>query len=261
MRILRHETGHAIENAYRLRRRRRRQQLFGKTSQPYPQHYAPKPYSKRYVLHLEAYYAQSHPDEDFAETFAVWLTPNSSWRRRYTGLARAAQARVRGRADARAGRPRGPPSPRAASSIRCARCARRCASTTATSAPATASTACASTTPRCALVFSTPEGVRRLSDRVELPAQRPAAAASQGRGADRRAPLHDRPRAGRHDRARRRAAAPPDALRRADHARLRDRADEPAHALRAQRPAPGGPMKKLRLLALMDESARAARRA
>jgi hypothetical protein len=85
MRILRHETGHAIENAYRLRRRRRRQQLFGKTSQPYPQHYAPKPYSKRYVLHLEAYYAQSHPDEDFAETFAVWLAPNSSWRRRYIG--------------------------------------------------------------------------------------------------------------------------------------------------------------------------------
>jgi hypothetical protein len=85
MRILRHETGHAIENAYRLRLRRRRQQLFGKSSQPYPQHYTPKPYSKRYVLHLEEYYAQSHPDEDFAETFAVWLTPNSRWRRRYTG--------------------------------------------------------------------------------------------------------------------------------------------------------------------------------
>jgi hypothetical protein len=85
MRILRHETGHAIENAYRLRLRRRRQRLFGKTSQPYPQHYAPKPYSKRYVLHLEEYYAQSHPDEDFAETFAVWLTPNARWRRRYTG--------------------------------------------------------------------------------------------------------------------------------------------------------------------------------
>src|SRR5262245_44455995 len=85
MRILRHETGHAIENAYRLRRRHRRQQLFGKTSLPYPQHYAPKPYSKRYVLHLEAYYAQSHPDEDFAETFAVWLTPSSRWRWRYAG--------------------------------------------------------------------------------------------------------------------------------------------------------------------------------
>ncbi len=85
MRILRHETGHAIENAYRLRRRRRRQQLFGKTSQPYPQHYAPKPYSKRYVIHLESYYAQSHPDEDFAETFAVWMTPRAKWRRRYAG--------------------------------------------------------------------------------------------------------------------------------------------------------------------------------
>ena len=85
MRILRHETGHAIENAYRLRLRRRRQQLFGKSSQPYPQHYKPKPYSKRFVLHLEEYYAQSHPDEDFAETFAVWLTPHARWRRRYTG--------------------------------------------------------------------------------------------------------------------------------------------------------------------------------
>jgi hypothetical protein len=85
MRILRHETGHAIENAYRLRLRHRRQRLFGKTSEPYPQHYTPKPYSKRFVLHLEAYYAQSHPDEDFAETFAVWLTPNARWRRRYTG--------------------------------------------------------------------------------------------------------------------------------------------------------------------------------
>src|SRR5262249_28758325 len=63
----------------------RRKQLFGKSSQPSPQHYAPKPYSKRYVLHLEAYYAQSHPDEDFAETFAVWLAPNSRWRRRYSG--------------------------------------------------------------------------------------------------------------------------------------------------------------------------------
>ncbi|MCW5890509.1 MAG: putative zinc-binding metallopeptidase [bacterium] len=85
MRILRHETGHAIENGYRLRRRRRRQALFGKTSEPYPQHYAPKPDSKRYVLHLESYYAQSHPDEDFAETFAVWLTPGSKWRRQYAG--------------------------------------------------------------------------------------------------------------------------------------------------------------------------------
>ena len=73
MRILRHETGHAIENAFRLRRRHRRQELFGKTSKPYPKHYAPKPYSKRYVLHLEAYYAQSHPDEDFAETSSGWL--------------------------------------------------------------------------------------------------------------------------------------------------------------------------------------------
>jgi hypothetical protein len=83
MRILRHETGHAIDNAYRLRRRRRRQQLFGSSSQAYPDFYTPRPYSKSFVQHLEPWYAQSHPDEDFAETFAVWLTPGSDWRSRY----------------------------------------------------------------------------------------------------------------------------------------------------------------------------------
>ncbi len=85
LRILRHEAGHALDNAYRLRLRRRRQRLFGRSSVPYPESYAPKPYSKSYVAHLEAWYAQSHPDEDFAETFAVWLTPASDWRRRYAG--------------------------------------------------------------------------------------------------------------------------------------------------------------------------------
>ncbi len=83
LRILRHEIGHAIDNAYRLQRRRRRQKLFGLSSTPYPEVYVPKPYSKSHVLHLDPWYAQSHPDEDFAETFAVWLTPHSLWRKRY----------------------------------------------------------------------------------------------------------------------------------------------------------------------------------
>jgi hypothetical protein len=85
MRILRHEAGHVIDNAFRLRRRRQRQHIFGSPSKPYPESYTPKPYSKSFVLHLDAWYAQSHPDEDFAETFAVWLTPNSEWRQRYSG--------------------------------------------------------------------------------------------------------------------------------------------------------------------------------
>jgi hypothetical protein len=85
MRILRHEAGHAIENAFGLRRRRHRQQLFGKSSQLYPEDYSPKPYSRSFVLHLDSWYAQSHPDEDFAESFAVWLTPNSLWETRYAG--------------------------------------------------------------------------------------------------------------------------------------------------------------------------------
>jgi hypothetical protein len=85
MRILRHEAGHVIDNAYKLRLRRHRRALFGRSSLPYPEFYAPKPYSKSYVLHLDPWYAQSHPDEDFAETFALWLTPHASWEQRYAG--------------------------------------------------------------------------------------------------------------------------------------------------------------------------------
>lgn len=85
MRILRHEAGHALDNAYRLRLRRQRRLLFGSPAEPYPDFYTPKPYSRSYVQHLDAWYAQSHPDEDFAETFAVWLTPNSHWEQRYAG--------------------------------------------------------------------------------------------------------------------------------------------------------------------------------
>jgi hypothetical protein len=83
MKILRHEAGHAIDNAYRLQRRRKRQKIFGRSSVPYPEYYAPRPYSKSFVLHLDMWYAQSHPAEDFAETFAVWVAPGSEWRTRY----------------------------------------------------------------------------------------------------------------------------------------------------------------------------------
>ncbi len=83
MRILRHEAGHALDNAYRLRRRRRWREVFGPASLPYPQRYRARPGSRRYVHHLGEWYAQAHPSEDFAETFAVWLKPNSDWRKTY----------------------------------------------------------------------------------------------------------------------------------------------------------------------------------
>jgi hypothetical protein len=83
MRILRHEAGHAIDNAYRLRRRKRWREVFGPASLQYPNRYRARPGSRRYVHHLGQWYAQAHPTEDFAETFAVWLKPNSDWRRSY----------------------------------------------------------------------------------------------------------------------------------------------------------------------------------
>lgn len=85
MKILRHECGHAVQHGYQLHRKREWQRLFGKSSIKYPDAYRPNPASKRYVQHLRRWYAQSHPDEDFAETFAVWLRPRSDWRKRYVG--------------------------------------------------------------------------------------------------------------------------------------------------------------------------------
>jgi hypothetical protein len=85
MAILRHEAGHVVQHGYQLHRRRRWQQLFGPTSRRYPRYYRPNPASRNFVQHLRLWYAQSHPDEDFAETFAVWLRPRSHWRARYAG--------------------------------------------------------------------------------------------------------------------------------------------------------------------------------
>lgn len=81
--ILRHEAGHVVQHSFQLHRRRRWQELFGRSSIRYPDFYRPNPTSKNYVQHLRLWYAQSHPDEDFAETFAVWLKPRSDWRKRY----------------------------------------------------------------------------------------------------------------------------------------------------------------------------------
>ena len=85
MQILRHEAGHAIDTAFRLSRRRTWQAVFGKPTKPYPEEYRPRPHSRHFVRHLGHWYAQSHPCEDFAETFAVWLKPRSQWRREYEG--------------------------------------------------------------------------------------------------------------------------------------------------------------------------------
>jgi len=83
MQLMRHETAHALDNAYALHGRPEWREVFGRFDSDYVSHYQPKPYSKRFVRHLELWYAQSHPAEDFAETFAVWLDPSSRWRSRY----------------------------------------------------------------------------------------------------------------------------------------------------------------------------------
>jgi hypothetical protein len=88
MMLLRHEAGHAINYAYRLWEYDGWTEMFGKFFKPYRDHYLPNPMSRQFVRHISHHkwgrtYAQKHPDEDFAETFAVWMTPRSAWRRKY----------------------------------------------------------------------------------------------------------------------------------------------------------------------------------
>jgi hypothetical protein len=85
MRYLRHEAGHAINYAFRLYERPEFAQVFGDYGLPYRDRYAADPLSRAYVRHILGWYAQKHPDEDFAETFAVWLTPTIDWRTEYAG--------------------------------------------------------------------------------------------------------------------------------------------------------------------------------
>jgi Putative zinc-binding metallo-peptidase len=85
MMFLRHEAGHAFNYAYRLYNRPEWKQIFGWFRRPYRDNYRPVPFSRNYVRHMAGWYAQKHPDEDFAETFAVWLTPRSGWKKRYRG--------------------------------------------------------------------------------------------------------------------------------------------------------------------------------
>ena len=85
MKLLRHECGHALTYAYDLNRKRSWQRVFGHPSEAYEETYRFQPYSKSFVHHLDYYYAQYHPDEDFVETFAVWLTPGLDWRSKYAG--------------------------------------------------------------------------------------------------------------------------------------------------------------------------------
>ena len=93
MMYVRHEAGHAFNYAYKLHRTEEWKQLFGSFRRPYHDNYRPVPFSRNYVRHLAGWYAQKHPDEDFAETFAVWLTPGSGWRKRYHGWGAMAKLR------------------------------------------------------------------------------------------------------------------------------------------------------------------------
>jgi hypothetical protein len=90
VRILRHEVGHALNYAFEAWKRADWAVLFGEFDRPYLQAYPVDPTSTDFVRHLHrsgphqnSHYAQKHPDEDWAETFATWLAPGEDWRADY----------------------------------------------------------------------------------------------------------------------------------------------------------------------------------
>jgi hypothetical protein len=84
LQIMRHEVGHAFCYAYKLYRTKEFRHLFkvkGHFFNTYREHLGSRPnaWSADFVNPAGDYYAQKHPDEDFAETFSVWLTPEMDW--------------------------------------------------------------------------------------------------------------------------------------------------------------------------------------
>jgi hypothetical protein len=111
MQFLRHEAGHAFNYAYRLYDRADWRRIFGPYSRPYTDRFRADPFSREHVRHILGWYAQKHPDEDFAETFAVWLTPGRDWRAEYARWPALAKLEYVDRVMAEVGGVQPPPAP------------------------------------------------------------------------------------------------------------------------------------------------------
>lgn len=83
LRRLRHSMGHVFAYAYRIYEQSKWIEHFGSMGQPPAEPFLPRPFSRKYVKHLPGWHAQRHPDEDWAETFAVWMTPERDWQLEY----------------------------------------------------------------------------------------------------------------------------------------------------------------------------------
>ncbi len=252
MRILRHEAGHVIDNAYKLRLRRQRRALFGKSSEPYPEFYAPKPYSKSFVMHLDPWYAQSHPDEDFAETFAVWLTPGSDWKTRYAGWPALKKLEyMDGLMQSLVGKPPLLHSVEEVDPLSRLNRTLRYHYRRRAPAPRRGSSRLLRSRSPAALLRGA--RTRRPHHRRAVPRAPSPARPQDRRGLDRHLPVHHRQSARRHHPSLPRTEAPPRHPRRPGPAGIHRAAHRAGDELPAQRASPGGAVKPQRVLTLVHK--------
>ena len=92
--ILHHEVGHCILYAFEIYKRPDFAEAFGDFNAPYPdngfvENFKPILVGKEFVRHLPDCnwsYGALHCDEDFAETFSVWLERDRKfWKQKYLG--------------------------------------------------------------------------------------------------------------------------------------------------------------------------------
>ena len=101
MRILRHEAGHVIDNAYKLRLRRQRRGSVRQLRRSRTRSSTiPKPYSKSFVQHIDPWYAQSHPGRGLRRDLRGVADAGVELEAALRRVAGAGEAGIHGRADA-----------------------------------------------------------------------------------------------------------------------------------------------------------------
>ena len=253
VKILRHEAGHAIDNAYHLQRRRKRRELFGAVDGAIPSTTRPSRTARASSCTSTPGTRRAIPTRTSPRRSRSGSTRSSNWRERYAGWPALKKLEymdelmkeLAGHPPRRVSRRKLAPLPSIKKTLRAAlrpqaRPLRRTSTRTSTIAISGG----------CSPIRRGAQG-QPAGD--TFPRQDPQARAAGASRAGPAIPLHHRPCLRGHDPPLPRAEPAADQAGRRSHARVHDSVDRPDHELPAQWQAPGGAMRKLRVLALMHD--------